>query len=304
MAGQIERIRVFIRVAELESFAAAARDLGVSRSIVTRYVGELEDELGVQLLVRTTRKVSLTVAGQVYLDRTRPLVEDLDRAKVLVKQQQDTLSGELRISAPVSFGQRFLPDILHEFHLAHPGVQAKIEMTDRFVDLIDEGYDMALRISGPPSGVSNIWRKIAGVPRSIVASPAYLEVAGTPHHPVELADHAFLAYSHFPGGAALKLLHRKTGETAATTLNHWFETTSGEVIVALADRGCGVALMPNFLMSDELKNRRLLPLLDDWSAPEIWLTAYYPPYDKMPAKVAAFTGFVEDMVTTNPDMMK
>ncbi|KUJ84078.1 hypothetical protein AVO45_18435 [Ruegeria marisrubri] len=304
MAGQIEQIRVFIRVAELESFAAAARDLGVSRSIVTRYVGELEDELGVQLLVRTTRKVSLTVAGQVYLDRTRPLVEDLDRARDLVKQQQDTLSGEIRISAPVSFGQRFLPDILHEFHLAHPDVQVKIEMIDRFVDLIDEGYDMALRISGPPSGVSNIWRKIAGVPRSIVASPAYLETAGTPQHPGDLADHAFLAYSHFPGGTALQLSHQETGETTAAALNHWFETNSGEVIVALADKGCGVALMPNFLMSDELKNRRLVPLLSDWSAPAIWLTAFYPPYDKMPAKVAAFTSFVEDMVTANPDMLK
>lgn len=304
MAGQIERIRVFLRVAELESFAAAARDLGVSRSIVTRYVGELEDELGVQLLVRTTRKVSLTVAGQVYLDRTRPLVEDLDRARDLVKQQQDTLSGDLRISAPVSFGQRFLPGILHEFHLAHPDVQVKIEMTDRFVDLIDESYDMALRISGPPSGVSNIWRKIASVPRSIVAAPAYLDSAGTPRHPTALADHGFLAYSHFPGGAALQLLHRETGEAAAATLDHWFESNSGEVIVALAEKGCGVALMPNFLMSDELKNRRLVPLLDAWSAPEIWLTAFYPPYDKMPAKVAAFTSFIEDMVTANPDMLK
>lgn len=304
MAGQIECIRIFIRVAELESFAAAARDLGVSRSIVTRYVGELEDELGVQLLVRTTRKVSLTVSGQVYLDRTRPLVEELDRARDLVKQQQDTLSGEIRISAPVSFGQRFLPDILHEFHLAHPDVQVKVEMTDRFVDLIDEGYDMALRISGPPSGVSNIWRKIAVVPRSIVGTPTYLEVAGTPQHPGDLVDHAFLAYSHFPGGTALQLMHRKTHETTSTTLNHWIESNSGEVIVSLADKGCGIALMPNFLMSDALKNRRLVSLLNDWSAPEIWLTAYYPPYDKMPAKVAAFTSFVEDMVSANPAMLK
>ena len=297
-------VRVFLRVAELGGLAAAARDLGVGRSIVTRYVSELESELDVQLLVRTTRRVSLTVAGQVYLDRTKPLIEDLDRARDLVKQQQNTLSGELRISAPVPFGQRFLPDILHGFHLAHPDVQVKVEMTDRFVDLIDEGFDMALRISGPPAGVSNIWRKIAGVPRRIVASPVYLEQAGAPRHPGDLADHAFLGYSHFPGGAALRLVHRKSGEAAATTLNHWVETNSGEVLVALADKGCGVALMPNFLMSEELKNRRLVPLLEEWSAPEIWLTAYYPPYDKMPAKVAAFTGFVEDMVAANPDMLK
>ena len=112
MAGQIERIRVFVRVARVSSFAEAARELNVSRSIVTRYVGELEDELGVQLLVRTTRQVSLTAAGQIYLERMEPLLEELDRASDLVKQQQGTLAGDLRISAPVSFGQRFLPEIL------------------------------------------------------------------------------------------------------------------------------------------------------------------------------------------------
>ena len=171
MTGQIERIRVFLRVAELGSFASASRDLGVSRSIVTRYVSELEDELGVQLLVRTTRKVSLTTAGQIYLERTRPVVEELDRARDLVKQQHDTLSGELRISAPVSFGQRFLPDILDNFASTYGDVLLRVEMSDRFVDIIDEGFDMALRISGPPDGVSNIWRKIAAVPRALVASP-------------------------------------------------------------------------------------------------------------------------------------
>ena len=141
------------------------------------------------------------------------------------------------------------------------------------------------------------------MPRSIVASPAYLEQAGAPRDPGDLADHAFLAYSYFPSGTALQLVHRKTGETTVTTLNHWFETNSGEVIIALTQRGGGVALMPNYLMSEELRSRRLVPLLEDWSAPEIWLTAYYPPYDKLPAKVAAFTGFVEDKIAANPDML-
>lgn len=303
MAGQIERIRVFIRVAELGSFAKAARDMGVSRSISTRYVGELESDLGVQLLVRTTRKVSLTAAGQIYLERTRPLVEDLDRSRDLVTQQQETLSGDLRISAPVSFGQRILPDLLYQFHSAYPDVRLNIELTDRFVDLIEEGYDMALRISGPPSGVSNIWRKIASVPRVIMASPEYQKSHGVPENPRDLSQHDFLGYSHFAGGPALSLTHDETGEKLSVSLDHAFESNSGELIVEIVRKGCGIALMPRFLISEDLRHGTLIPLLPAWTAPEIWLTAYYPPYEKMPAKVAVFTSFIEDRVTADSDML-
>jgi DNA-binding transcriptional LysR family regulator len=300
MTGQIERIGVFIRVAELESFAKAARDLGVSRSIVTRYVGELEDDLGVQLLVRTTRKVSLTIAGQVYLDRVRPVVADLQRARELVKQQQDTLHGDLRVSVPISFGLRFLPDILDNFATAYPEVRIKIDMTDRFVDLIDEGYDMALRISGPPAGVSNIWRKITTVPRLLVASPGYLENHGRPEEPSDLANHAFLGYSHYAGGDALHLENTATGKDVVVPLRQDFQANSGELIVAHAVRGWGITLMPAFLVSEELRQGKLVTLLDGWSAPEIWLTAFYPPYDRLPAKVAAFTSFIEDGLAGRP----
>ena len=120
MTGRIERIRVFVKVAELNGFAAAARELGVTRSIATRYVSELEGELGAQLLVRTTRKVSTTVAGRLYLERMQTLLADLDRADELINQQHATLSGELRLSAPVSFGQRFLPRVLAEFRERAP----------------------------------------------------------------------------------------------------------------------------------------------------------------------------------------
>lgn len=303
MAGQVERIRVFLRVAELESFAEAARALGVSRSIVTRYVSELEADLGVQLLVRTTRQVSLTVAGQIYFDRTQPVIDALARARELVKQQHSSLSGELRISAPVSFGQMFLPDILHTFAATYPDVLLKIEMTDRFVDIIDDGYDMALRISGPPSGVSNIWRKIAVVPRLLVASPNYISQHGLPAHPNDLRAHRFLSYQHFAGGTALHLTHRQTGETLSANIAPSFVADSGELIVSLAAKDWGLALMPKFLVADELDAGRLQPVMQDWTAPEIWLTAFFPPYEELPEKVAVFTSFIEDMVAGNPDIL-
>ncbi|MCV6546674.1 MAG: LysR family transcriptional regulator [Cohaesibacter sp.] len=303
MAGQMERMQVFVAVAQRQSFASAARDLQLSRSIVTRYVSELEAELGVQLLIRTTRKVSLSTAGRLYLTRIAPLLEELGRARDLVFGQQEGLSGDLRISVPVSFGQRFLPDILYPFYQAHPDVSLKVDMTDRFVDLMEEGYDMALRISGPPDGVSHIWRKIAKVPRLLFAAPSYLERAGPIVEPKDLQQHDFLGYSHFASGRSLQLQHQQSGQQVSVHMDYALECNSGEVLVALACKGCGIALTPLFMASDALKKGQLVPLLKDWVAPDIWLTAYYPPYDKLPAKVAAFSRFVEDRLASGHDFL-
>ena len=302
MTGRIERIRVFVKVAELNGFAAAARELGVTRSIATRYVSELEGELGAQLLVRTTRKVSTTVAGRLYLERMQTLLADLDRADELINQQHATLSGELRLSAPVSFGQRFLPRVLAEFRESYPEVLLKIHLTDRFIDIIEEGFDMALRISGPPEEVSTIWRKIMPIRRSIVASPGYLETALPLEQPEDLSGHAILGYSHFPGGQSWKLTHCRTGEVRSATVRHGFESNSGELIVASALDNGGVSLLPDFLVRDELAAGTLRRILKDWAPPEIWLTAFYPPYEMLPAKVEAFTGFIEEQVRSFPDM--
>jgi len=303
MTGQIERIRIFVRVAETSSFARAARELNVSRSIVTRYVGELEAELGVQLLVRTTRKVSLTVAGSIYLDRMRPLLAEFDRATDLVKQQHNTLSGDLRISAPVSFGQRFLPHALTGFRKTYPDVRVRVDLTDRFVDIIAEKFDMALRISGPPADVSTIWRKIAEVPRMLVASPGYIKRHGAPRRPEDLRHHSVLGYRNFAGGSTWQMTHAATGEHVSQTLSYPFESNSGEVIVDMAIEDGGVTLMPAFMVSDHVKSGALVALLPDWQAPEIWLTAYYPPYEALPAKVSAFTSFVEERILGDPTLL-
>jgi len=296
MAGRIERVRVFAKVAELSGFAVAARELGVTRSIATRYVSELEEELGVQLLVRTTRKVSTTVAGQLYLERMQPLLAEMDRADELIRQQHDTLSGALRLSAPVSFGQKFLPKVLSEFRAIYPDVLLKVHLTDRFVDIIEDGFDMALRISGPPGDVSTIWRKIAPVHRSIVASPGYLETVPPLERPEDLSGHAVLGYSNFSGGQTWKLTHKGSGEVQSAPVRHGFESNSGELIVGMATDNGGVTLMPDFLVDEAISAGTLRRVLSDWEPPEIWLTAYYPPYEMLPAKVEAFTGFIEEQV--------
>jgi len=303
MTGQIERMRVFIQVAERASFAAAARHLNISRSIVTRHVAELEAELGVQLLVRTTRSVSLTLAGRLYLERAKAISDDLERTNELVRRQQQSLTGELRVSVPLSLGLRFLPDAVSHFRILYAQVNLKLDLTDRFVDILTENFDMALRISGPPSDKSTIWRKICAVPRVLVAAPAYLQRMGVPGAPEHLADHACLGYSHFAGGRQWNLTNAARGQTASVTVRQPFECNNGDLIAELAARGGGIALLPLFMISERLASGALVPVLDGWAPPETWLTAYYPPYEVLPAKVQAFTNFIEEIVLADPSML-
>lgn len=303
MAGQFERMQVFLAVANSGSFAAAAARLNMTRSKVTRHVQELEQELDVQLLLRTTRQVSLTVAGQLYADRIAPLLDEISRAGELAKGQQAGLSGTLRIAAPVSFGQTFLPDLLDDFSRTHPDILLRIEMSDRFVDVMEDGFDMALRISGPPAGSSFIWRKIAAVPRVHVASPNYLSARGVPKVPADLHDHDILTYRHFSGGMPQKLTHIETAETQPVRMNPILDCDSGDVLAALAQRGKGIALLPRFLVADALESGALSTVLEPWRASEIWLTAFYPPYETLPQSVAAFTSFVEDCVASRPQLL-
>lgn len=303
MTGQIERIRVFSKVAELKSFAEAARQLNITRSIATRYVSELESNLGVQLLVRTTRKVSMTIAGRIYLDRTRHLLDELSRADELIRQQSKTLQGKLRVSAPFSLGQKLLPVVVGDLLNTYPDLALDVELSDEFIDIVAGGFDMSLRISGPPSDVSTIWRKIAVVPRVIVASPDFIRAHGQPVHPSELDRFTEISYSHFASGNAWQLKSNTNGDELSVTLGHRFQCNNGDLTAEIVARGHGIATLPKFLISDLLDKGQLVEVLTDWSLPEIWLTAYYPPYSEIPAKVEAFTSFIEDLVKTNPALL-
>jgi DNA-binding transcriptional LysR family regulator len=303
MSGHIERVRVFLEVAERRSFAAAARALRLSRTIATRYVGELETELGAQLLVRTTRRVSLTAVGQAYFDRMRPLVAEMDRAGDLARATRGELGGTLRVSAPLSLGLRFLPAAATRFLDLHPEIRMRLNLTDTFVDILGEDFDMALRISGPPSDKSTIWRKICGVPRLLVASPGYLAAAGTPRVAADLARHACLGYTPADGAGRWALRNAATGEETSVAVTFRFACDNGDLIGELAARGSGVAVLPRFIVERHIREGALTPILTRWRPPEIWLTALYPPYEELPAKVEAFTRLVEEIVAADPAML-
>ena len=289
--GELESIRVFLAVAELGSFAGAARQLGLTPASVTRTIAALEERLGVQLLVRTTRQVSLTSAGAVYAARVAPLAEELAEAAEETREAQGITSGRLRISAPMSLGIRVLPAVLSQFAALYPQTHVALSLSDSFVDIVEEDYDLAIRISGPPGDRSTIWRKICKVPRVLAAAPGYLTARGTPQTPDDLADFACLSYRADAREEVWVLAkgpsqrsHRADGP---------FSANNGDVLARLVLNGEGIALLPRFIVADDLAAGRLAEVLPDWSVPGIWLTLYYPPYARLPLKVATFSDFFE-----------
>jgi DNA-binding transcriptional LysR family regulator len=303
MAGQLERMRVFVAVAEAKSFAAAARRLQLSTSIVTRYVSELERELGAQLLVRTTRRVSLTRPGEDYAKSAQTILADIEAANERAKQHQGALKGELRVSAPLSLGIGLLPPALARFRAAHPELRLSLNLTDRFVDVVSEGFDMALRVSGPPSDKSTIWRKICVVPRLLVASPGYLRGRRAPRTPRDLADHVCIGYANSPTAERWSLTHATSRKRQTVRLTFGFECDNGDLAAEMAALGEGIALLPRFIVAKALEAGALTPVLPSWGPPEIWLTAYFPPYEALPGRVEAFARFVERWITSDPVML-
>jgi DNA-binding transcriptional LysR family regulator len=295
--GKAERIQVFIAVAEAESFARAARRLNLSPSVVTRLVAELEAQMGVQLLVRTTRKVALTAAGREFLEKSKAALAALEEAEEEVRQHQNALRGEIRISAPLSFGQKFLAPAISRFRILHDQVTLKLTLDDSFVDLGEGRFDMALRIAGPPKDQSVIARNICLVPRVLVASPKYIARRGKLREPRELAQHDCMGYSNLPDAVRWSFTSAK-GETQSVNLRFCMECNNGDVLAGLAALGEGIALLPRFIVEERLAGEKLVEVLGDWRAPEIWLTATYPPFTRLPAKVKAFTAFIEDALSS------
>ena len=300
MAGQLEQITAFLTVASAHSFVRAAEQMGVAPSSVTRTVSDLESRLGVQLLVRTTRRVTLTQAGTAFQGQVMPLVSGLAQAQDDVRAFQTTLKGTLRVSAPLSFGLHRLADPLIRFRAQTPDIDLQISLTDRFVDILADDLDMALRISGVPTDLSTIWRKIAPVPRSMVAAPSYLKAAGQPDRPADLADHVALSYAHLAAGPVWQLTDPQTGLTEPVRVRTGFTCDNGDLLAQMAIAGEGIALLPDFLLREAIADGRLIRVLPRWQLPEIWLTAFFPPYRRLPAALDRFTDCIAQAIGGAP----
>ena len=293
--GELEALRIFLAVAEHRSFAGAARALGLTPASVTRAIAGLEAQIGTQLFKRTTRQVSLTAAGAAHAGRVAGPVAALAGAAEAARESQGLTTGQIRVSVPMSLGLRVLPPVLSQFAALHPQTSVVLTLSDSFIDIVEEDYDLAIRISGPPGDKSTIWRKIVPVPRLLVAAPDYLRDHGTPEAPGDLAAHSCLSYADGPAPEEWKLTR---GEIQRSHIARGrFCANNGDLLARLVRQGEGIALLPRFIVDEDLRAGGLEEVLPDWQVPEIWLTLFYPPYDRLPLRVAAFSDFFEHHVT-------
>lgn len=287
----IKPIRVFLEVLAQRSFAGAARKLQMTPASVTRIVAKLEEDLGHQLLLRTTRQVSLTSIGALVAAKYQPLVDDLDRLTEEITRRTQPDRGRLSISAPMSFGLRLLPGLIESFRLAYPNIALKVHLDDTLVDFSRDNCDLAIRISTPPRDKSSIWRKLCEVPMIPVASPKLLDRIRRPETPMQLERTQCMTYAvnegpeiwHFRKGPIKRDIQAGTGVV----------TNNGDLLYGLVAAGCGIALLPEFIVRPGIESGHVVTLLEDWETPSLWLMLYYPPYEVLPPLVATFTDFFE-----------
>ncbi|MFN7031135.1 MAG: LysR family transcriptional regulator, partial [Sphingopyxis sp.] len=254
----------FVAVADSGGFTAAASALGLSKASVSKAVSRLEASLGITLLHRSSRSVTVSTAGAGLLEEARAMVAAATAATEAAHGDRFDLAGPIRLAAPMSFGIKVLGAPLAAFMAEHPAVEIELTLSDARHDLIAEGFDLALRVASLDDS-SLLARTIVPIPTSVIASPAYLERHGTPRHPLELAGHRLAGYGHREKARPLRF-HREGEEATIVPAGPLF-TNNGDVIVPMLVAGGGIAVLPHFIIDAELRAGRLVPILTDWSLP-------------------------------------
>ena len=286
---RLEAMGLFVRVAERGSFAAAAEQLGVARSVVTRQIAALETHLGVKLMARSTRRLTLTTAGAAYLEQCRVILNLVEAAETDVAEHHLTPRGHLRLGLPLIFGLKRLLPLLLEFAQRYPEISLDMDYTDRRLNLIEEGFDLSIRITDH-LGPGDIARKLGTCRLLAVAAPDYLARHGRPAHPTELKHHECLTY---------------TGDTTNTTW--WFQmegrlepvyvrgrinTNNGEALIAATVCGMGIALQPDFIVEPALAAGTVEALLEPFAPPALGIDALLPSNRYLPYRVRVFIDFL------------
>lgn len=298
---KFQEIRVFSAVVDASSFVAAADSLGMSKAAVSRYVSELEQRLGVRLMHRTTRKLSLTPEGEVFLARCRDILASIESSEAEISTRSVTASGLLKVSVPVSFGIRHLAPLWSEFLSDHPQVTLDVQLADRVIDLVDEGFDLAVRIARLPDS-SLISRQLASTRLVLCAAPSYLKRRGTPAHPSELAQHDVLGYSLMAMGDQWQFTGPEGPVSVKVRPRMW--TNNGDSCVAAALQGSGIQLQPTFLIDDELASGQLVEILPQFRSVELGIYAVYPSRKFVLPKVRAMVEFLANKLGQAPWVKK
>lgn len=296
MENNLSRLHIFVEVVERGGFAAAARSLGLPRSTVSRWVRELEEELGVRLLQRTTRKVELTEIGAGYYERGVEAVQAASRARAWVQSQSESPRGTLVIATFHLFAETLLAPLLLRYLDEYPEMSTRVVLNERNVDLVGEHIDVAVRIGAMPDS-SLVVRKLADLDVGFVASPGYLDKHGTPSHPRELLEHAMILYGH--GGQGVDARFERGSEQLTLSLSTRCATNSIELVRQVTLGGMGIGALPQVLIHDDLAAGRLVKVLPRWrndgSQP---IFVVYPSRRHLPHKVRSFVDLASTLVTT------
>ena len=290
-------IAVFTRVAETGSFSAAARDLGLSKSAVSKRVAALEDRLGARLINRTTRRLSLTEVGVAFYERAVRILAELEEAEQAISRLQGEPRGTLRINMPMSFGIGHVAPALADFMARYPDLRVAMELTDRQVDLIEEGVDLAIRIAELPDS-SFVARRLAPARRVVCASPDYWRRLGRPRHPTELVDHRCLIYTYLSAQREWRF-HGPEGPIAVR-ISGCLEANNGDALRDAAVAGLGVYLAPTFIVGEDLRAGRLEEVLAEYEDSRLSVYAVYPHRQHLSAKVRAFVDFLAERFGPEP----
>jgi DNA-binding transcriptional LysR family regulator len=286
---KLEAMNAFAKVVAAGSYAEAARRLGLTRSAVSKAVMELEQLLGARLLDRTTRRVTPTEAGLAYYERAAAILADVEETEIQISRLHDEPRGVLKINAPMSFGVMYLGEAVAEFMARYPELRIELVLNDRFIDPLEEGVDVTVRI-GALADSSLIARRLAPARLALVASPEYLARAGQPKTPVELRDHRCLAYGHM---AAVHRWHLMQGSEAVTVqITSALCSNNGEVLRTAALAGNGIANLPTFLVGPDIASGKLVQVLPNSPPPELGIYALYAPNRYLAAKTRVFIDFV------------
>jgi len=292
---RLHTMRVFAAVARLESFAEAARRLRLSPSVVTRSIAQLEDQLGLTLITRTTRSLRLTERGEVYLESCRQILEDIDGAERRVRGESAEPRGSLKVAAPILFGRLHVLPIVSRVLNEHKDLSIRLTLSDRNIHLVDEGIDVAVRI-GELADSSLIAVKLGVVSRTVVASPGYLKLRGVPRLPAELVGHDIVA---FEGIGAIDEW-RFSSHEKPIRIDPRLSVNSADAAIAAAEAGIGITRTLSYQVKDAVLAGRLVPILQQFAPPEAPVSAIYPARRIASANVAVLVKAARDYIKANP----
>jgi len=295
----LDGLRTFASVVEAGSFTAAADRLAMSNKLVSKYVAELEMRVGAKLLQRTTRTLRLTSAGQRFYPRAVALLEDFDQMTAEVRAEDRGLSGRLRVSAPTTFGEMYLQDVLADFGTLHPELLIDLRLNDRFVNLTSEGFDLAVRI-GALEDSSLIARQLSTTDLIVVASPDYINTHGSPGHPTQLSSHNCIRDSNFRAGQNWPF--QINGQARKIAVSGNFMVNSATAVRELVLRGKGIGLCPSYAVARDIAQGSITPLLGGFPTMRLGIQAVFTDQRHMPARTRALLDYLAKAYTDPPWM--